>query len=200
MKGKPAILGGLVPLLSMAAALLVLSVPPARADDELLSPQRLSLLLLKAISYDTKLKERAGASVNIGVIARKGDSADTACPEISAALSEQAKTTTVAGLPVRILDFVYSDEAALEARFRELRPAAVLLCPGAAASIGEISAVTRKLSVVSVATGRETVEKGAALGLTSKGSKPVILVNVTAARSEGAEFGVELLRLAEVVK
>jgi len=200
MKGKPAILGGLMPLLAMAAVSVVFSASPVSADEELLSPQRLSLLLLKTISYDAKLKDRAGSAVNIGVIARKGDSADAACPGISAALSEQAKTTTVAGLPVKIMDITYGDEAAFEARLRELRPAAVLLCPGAAASVAEITAVTRKLSVVSVATGREAVEKGAALGLTSKGSKPVILVNLAASRGEGAEFGVELLRLAEVVK
>ncbi len=179
--------------------MVCLGVTAVRAGDDQLSPQRLSLLLLKTISYDAHLKTRAGDSVVVGVVSRAG-AGEKYCDDIVSSLTDQAKTTTVSGLPVKITSMEFRDVLALETKIQDSKVSVAFICPGIADRTAEIVQVTRKKSVISTTSERETTEKGASVGLIAKDSKPVILINVTAARAENAEFGVELLRLAEIIK
>ena len=62
-----------------------------------------------------------------------------------------------------------------------------------------ISAATRSRTVLSFAPSREMVEAGLALGLVNRGIRAGLVVNLAAAREEGADLDAGLLAVAEVV-
>lgn len=184
----------------LLAAVFAMTPPGVRADDSQLSAQRVALLLLKTVSYDTNLKGRSGASVGVAVVSRETGKNDKFCGEVFNALVEQAKTTTVAGLPVKVSEVEFKDGPSTDSHLKELKARVAYLCPSALGVVDQISQVTRRNSIISVAGDRLAVERGISVGLIARETKPVILVNVGASKAEGSEFGVELLRLAEIVK
>jgi hypothetical protein len=78
--------------------------------------------------------------------------------------------------------------------------AAAALVVGAGIPGGDVARATRQVHALSFAAGRTPVEAGLAVGLVQRASRGALLVNLAAARAEGAELDSALLDLAEVLE
>jgi len=184
---------GLAVCLGAGAAAL-----PARAED--LPARNQALLLLRVLVYDRNLKGRAGDAVRVAVVYRAGNAASEAERDaLMAAYQEVAREVVAQGLPVKVEAVAWRDAADFAARLGERRFAAVHAGRGLAAVAEELSRAARKSQSLTFAPAREMVSSGLAVGLVFRGERAGLVVNLGAARAEGAELDPALLQLAEVL-
>lgn len=171
---------------------------PARAED--LPARNQALLLLRVLVYDRNLKGRAGDMVRVAVAYKAGDAASEAERDaLMAAYQEVAKEVVAQGLPVKVEALPWRDAADFAARLGERRFSAVHAGRGLAAVAEELSRASRKARSLTFAPAREMVSAGLAVALVFRGERAGLVVNLGAARAEGAELDPALLQLAEVL-
>lgn len=195
MNHHRAILGPLA-----AAALLAgaAAAVPARAED--LPPRNQALLLLRVLVYDRNLKGRAGDVVRVAVAYRAGDAASEAERDaLLAAYQEVAREVVAQGLPVKVEALPWRDAADFAGRLSERRFSAVHAGRGLQPVAEDLSRATRKARSLTFAPAREMVAAGLVVALVFRGERAGLVVNLGAARAEGAELDPALLQLAEVL-
>jgi len=181
-----------------ALALLLVSSSASAAD---LPLNYQAIFLLRILAYDRNLKSRAGDSVNILAVYQDGnDASDSTKSEMIRAVTKIAKDTQVAGLSVRINSVAFSDVAGLEEAIGNAHAAALYLCPGLDGSVGAISDLARRRSVLTFTGVEPWVRQALSIGLVARDSKPAVVVNLPASKAEGADLDPALLRLAEVLR
>lgn len=171
---------------------------PAQAVD--LPARNQALLLLRVLVYDRNLKGRAGDAVRVAVVYRSGDASSEAERDaLMAAYQEVAREVVAQGLPVKVEALAWRDAADFAARLGQRRFAAVHAGRGLAAVVEELARAARKSQSLTFAPAREMVSAGLAVGLVFRGDRAGLVVNLGAARAEGAELDPALLQLAEVL-
>ena len=76
---------------------------------------------------------------------------------------------------------------------------ALYITPVRAIAMEAITAVSQKRRELTLTGVPEFVDDGLAVGIDLHGQKPRILINLKAARAEGADFEARLLKLAKIV-
>ena len=171
--------------------------PPAAAP---LPPRRRVLLLLRAVLYDRNLAARLGGHADVVVLFRPGDRASEADRDAMLdAVDAAAREVVAAGRPVRALAVPWTGPEALERRLTGARPAVLYACAGLEAEAAPVAGVTRATGVLSASGSRDMAVAGIALALVHRGARAGIVVNLEAARAEGADLDAALLGLAEVI-
>ena len=107
----------------------------------------------------------------------------------------------VQGLPVRaIAAALHRPPPAFSTAVEAQGIDALYVSPGLDADVPAIIEVSRRRKVITMASRHEQVQRGLSLGVFADRGKPTIVVNLAAAKSEGAAFGSDLLRLANVIR
>jgi hypothetical protein len=177
---------------------MLLAAGSARADD--LTPRKQALLLLRVLVYDRNLRARADGVVRVAVAFRAGDRrSEEKRDELVAALEDVSREVVALGLPIAVVAMPYQDAADFDARLGRSAPACVYVCTGLEPLVKEIAAVARRRAVLSVSGSREMAEAGLAVALVNRGSRAGVVVNLPAARAEGADLDAALLAIAEIV-
>jgi hypothetical protein len=159
-----------------------------------------ALLLLRVLAYDRTIVHHAAGALVVAVVHRANDEDSAArIDAVRAALTDLARTTTVAGFRVNIISLAYTSAADLDARLMAEHVVAMLLAADLDPFASEISAISRRRSILSATGGRELVKKGMCVGLVLREQHPGLIVNLTACRGEDVSFDSELLSLAEVI-
>jgi hypothetical protein len=187
-------------LASMASVLVValLSARPAVSAE--LPPGKQAIFLARIIAYDANLKERAGAEVNIGVLAKRGDKESEKMADLLVRAWRPVEAATVLGLSVRVSRLWFTGREALDRAVRDGGIDTVYVCSGLDASLADIKAVARVRRVLTLASQEKHLKLGLSLGVFEIDGHNTIVVNLEANREEGVAFGPELLRLATVVR
>jgi len=166
--------------------------------EELLPARHQALLLLRVLAYDRALPARAGDVATVAVAYRPGDPPGEARRDaLLDALREVATTFSVGGLPVKVVAIPWSPEQFAD-RLRDSRAAGVLVVGALLEEAATIARITRKERVLSLTEDRAAVERGVAVGLVHRGRRAGVIVNLAAARAEGADLDAALLAVAEV--
>ena len=174
-------------------------VAPAPVPAETLPPPLRAVLLLKVLNYDRNVAKRTADNAVVGVWSLPTD-ADADCAALVAAISETAKSVTVAGKPVSVVSFKLASAAEVAERLTKDPVAGLYVCPSTEPQVASIAMVTRRMQVLSVAGSDGPVRTGLGLALVLRDKKPTIVVNLAAVRAEGANLDSALLRIAEVIK
>jgi hypothetical protein len=156
-------------------------------------------LFAKILTFERNLKARAGSELRLGVLYQNEVPHSLEAQEdfFNAMCGQRAQT--VEGLPVRCLPIEWSGATELEAVIAREGIRALYVAPLQAVEIGEIVAISRARRVTTLTGVPEYVEAGIALGLGLRAERTLILVNLAAARAEGAAFNSQLLKLARVL-
>lgn len=188
------------PFILSASVLVLISIPGRRVDAAVLPPAKQAIFLARVIAYDGHLKARAGAAVNIGVLAKKGDRDSERMADLMVKAFTPLEEATLLGLPVRVSRMDFAGPEVLERMIREGGIDTLYVCSGLDADLNHIKAVARRRKVLTVGSQEAHVEQGVSLGVFLTEGKNTIVVNLEASREEGVVFGPELLRLATVVR
>jgi hypothetical protein len=183
-----------------ASMLLAIALPSGRARCEELPHGKQAIFLARAIAYDGNLKKRAGAAVNIAVLAKRGDKDSERMADLIEKAFTYLESATMSGLPVRISRIYVGGRDALDRSVEEGGIDTFYVCDGLEPSLSEIKEVARSRKVLTLASRESHLKQGLSLGVFEIDGKNTIIVNLEASREEGVVFGPELLRLATVVR
>lgn len=188
--------------LSVAVALLASAAGVRGAvAQEVPVPGRLQAeLFVKILSYDRRLPESAGKDVVLGVLVQRRyraslEAADDLVAGIAALEMPSASEPRLRPILVEL-----DDGAGLGARLDELGVEVLYVTPLRALAIQEITAAARARGVRTLTGVPAYVREGLAIGLGVRGERPEILINLIAARAEGAELSSRLLGVARVIR
>ena len=182
---------------SLILAALLLGRSSSGGD---LPPGKQAVFLARVIAYDGNLVARAGPTVNIAILAKKGDKESELMSEAILKAFSPLESATLLGLSVKVVRVYFAGREALERAVRDGGIDTFYVCSGLDASLPEIKSVSRQRKVLTVASQEGHLKLGLSLGVFEVGGKNTIMVNLDASREEGASFGPELLRLATVVR
>lgn len=179
------------------AALLLSAVAPAAE----LPPEKQALLLLRALFFDRALPGRTEDAPVLVIAYRAGDaeSEDTR-RVLTVTVETLTKSLKVAGQPLKVAAVPYTDAAAFSARLRSLKPVALYVAPGLRGQVEELSALARSAKLLTLTGDEHLVLAGLSIGLIEQDARPQVVVNLRAAKSEGADLDSSFLRLARVLK
>jgi hypothetical protein len=186
-------------LLARAAAglLLVVSVAFTAHAQEMEVPVAMQLpLFLKVMSFDRQLRARTPGGLVLAIAYQSGSRASSQAKED--ALRSIVGIRDVAGIPLRTVN-IDLDREELGAALTSSGATLLYVAPVHGVDIGDLVRATRAAHVTTLTGVTRYVELGCAVGLRLRGDRPSIVVNLAAARLEGAEFTSELLRLAQVL-
>ena len=187
-----------VMLLVAASGLGVSMSGYVNAED--LPPPRQVVILLRALAYDGNLKSRAGDTINIAVIHKKGNSSSEQLANAMVQAFIGRQSTLVNGLPIVVEHVVYDDPSGLKKSIAGSGLDFLYVCEGLEGDIDDIKDVTRRARVLSVGARQDYIEKGLSLGVFQNDGKSTILINLQATRLEGVSFASDLLGLANVIR
>jgi uncharacterized protein DUF4154 len=158
-------------------------------------------LLYKILTFDRKLGDRAlGDDIVIAIIYQ-----ETFRPSVTARnqVQETARrigASSILGHPVKWVSLELGEVTDLAAAFVKLQVDVIYVAPIRGVGLDRITAAAREKGVTSFTGVPEFVEKGIAVGIGLQRERAQILINLIAARAEGAEFGSQLLNLARVIE
>lgn len=163
-----------------------------------LPPSTMALALGRALAYDRRLATRAGAQLDLAVVYVEGDrSSESLANDLYQAFSDLAKTT-VQGMPLRVVRVAWRGPETIA---RLTQGADVLfLSSGLGAHADALTAAANKAQRLTLVVDEETVRRGATLAVVLDGTRPQIVINLPAAKSAGADFSSDLLRVARVIR
>ena len=155
-------------------------------------------ILMKIISFDRNLSARAGDEIVVGVLYQHGLRASTLAKEQF--LDEAAQLPVIGGLRIRVVEIRIDGEQDLRSVIRGSGARVLYVTPVRSISMGVITGISRELGITTMTGVPEFVNSGIAVGVGLKGERPSIVINLSAAREEGADFSSQLLRLARIIQ
>jgi hypothetical protein len=172
---------------------------PASGADGLPADKH-ALIVLRVLAYDRNLPQRADEVVRLAVLYRFGDRAsERAAEALMASLRGDAGKIMVAARPVQVVGIPYSADG-LETDLARVSVVAAIVCPGLSGEVAVISAASRKHAILTFTDDEQMVRAGLSIGVVRRSERAAILIDLVAARAEGADLSADLLRLAEVVR
>lgn len=157
-------------------------------------------LFLKVLNFDRNLTARAGPELVLGVLfqtrhreslnARKG---------FSEAFSS-AGLAVVSGLPTRYVEIDLEREEDLAGALQREQVDVLYVSPLRAVSLDQIAQTTQAAGIMTLSGLQEYVESGLMVGVTERGGRPSLMVNLEAARAANVDFEAAFLKVARVLR
>ncbi|MHB8878392.1 MAG: YfiR family protein [Myxococcaceae bacterium] len=156
-------------------------------------------LVLRILAFDRTLAARASGVVTIAVVYKEGNPhSETALSQVAGALEKAARSSSVAGLPVRVERLAWGTN--FEGELQRQGAAAVYLCPGLDEAMGAVSRATQARRVLTFSASEDYLKAGASIALVRRETKLGVVVHLANARREGADLDSNLLRIVEVIR
>jgi hypothetical protein len=156
-------------------------------------------LLAKVLTFDRNFSQ-VGRELVVGVLYQEGfPPSRNACRELERAFND-SPIRSIQSIPIRVVLIPFTDGATLTATLRGQGVNAVYIAPLRAVSMSGVLSAIRAAGARTFTGVPEYVPDGVAVGIGQREGKPLILINLSSARAEGADFQSTLLQLAEVTR
>lgn len=162
---------------------------------------RQAALVLRILSYDRNLEARLRSEqVNVLVVYRRGlPSSEDERDRMVRGIRQLARRSTVANRQARAVPHSFTSKEALARAARSAGAAGAYICQGLSAMIPAIAEATRTTKVLSMSASRTSARRGLSVALVPQRRGVKLIVNLRAARAEGARLDANVLDLAERV-
>jgi hypothetical protein len=185
------------PLLRALLA-LVITASPAAGQEPQVPAELQARLFVKILSYDRTLAAPAPRDVVLGVLVQRRHRASLDAAEAMTAAIRALPPPTAPEPRLRAV-LVDAELDGLAGQLESLHVDALYVTPLRAVSAGEVLGVTRPRGVRTLTGVPDYVRQGLAVGLAVRDDRPEIVINLTAARAEGADLSSQLLKVARVI-
>jgi hypothetical protein len=171
---------------------------PARAQDVMDVPLAIQMpLFVKVLSFDRQLRARAGEQLTFAVAFQGGNRASTAIKDEVVRLLA-AERSSLDGITIVVVSLDL-DSLDLASHLRSVAVHALYVTPLRGVDIARLASSARSAGVTTLSGVPRHIAQGLSVGVRVQGDRPRLMINVKAARLEGADFSADLLRLAQVV-
>ena len=157
-------------------------------------------LLLKTISFDRNLRSRSGERIVLGILYQQRVRSSLEVKDKILEMLENEATQTIDGMPIQCVAIDLGSTDDLSSTIRNKHINLLYVAPVRAHDMATFASTARLLQIPTLTGVPEYVEDGLAVGIGARGEKPCIVINLNAARSEGADFDSHLLNLAKVIE
>lgn len=161
---------------------------------------RNAIILVKALSYDERIAERAGSEMVVAVVYSTGEPG--AEDEAESWRRSFAKLSAVRflGLPFRAIKVPAGTPERLRKTISDEGIDALFVAGAMKDELSWIQKVTRANKILTLASREPQVAAGLSLGVFVIDGKNTLLINLTAARAEGSLFSSAIFPLAKVIR
>jgi hypothetical protein len=185
-------------LLGLVTALLFSIAVPGQADEPAVPIELQAELLSRVLKYDRNFAARAGQRVQVLVAYRAGAAESE---RVSQLMTESLKgIKSLGGLPHDDQLFAYVSPAQLFRAANASHAALVILSPGIEQDAPAIARAFEGFDGLTVTTSPRGVEGGIVLGFDLVSGKPRMLLHLTQARRQNADFRSEILKVMKVIQ
>lgn len=174
-------------------------VSASLAQEMPVPPEEQLKILLNTLTFDRNLKERQGERLTIGIV-YQGSYRNSL--QAKDDLIEALKSVPIREIFSHSLHIVPIDLylIGLEEAVTSQDVDVLYVAPLKAYDIRKISQLSRQERVITFSGVPEYSEQGIAVTVGKKGDKAQIIINLSAAKAEGADFSSQLLKLAKIVE
>ena len=156
-------------------------------------------LFLKILTFDRNLKERAGDEIVIAVVYQGKYRSSLNVKDEFVKLLQEAAVKNIDGIPIRCVPLDIGERTDPQNTIAEHNADLLYITPLRAVNTEAITAASRAKKKPTLTGVPDYVESGLAVGIGIKGDKPQIIINLPAAKAEGADFSSQLLKLAKIL-
>ena len=162
-------------------------------------PDVQSSLFARILPFDRTLGKNDKDESVIGVLFQsKVRGSWTAKDEFMAAV--QNLRSAAGGLTLRCVAIEVDNAVDVSQAISSNNLAALYVTPLRAVAMETITTISRNKRVITLTGVPEYAEKGIAIAIGLRGERPLIIVNLPAARAEGADLSSQLLKVAKVIQ
>ncbi len=162
-----------------------------------LTPDVVGAVLMKVLSYDRALGRNGSGDVVVGVVFDAANPTSQRARELVG--GAMRNITTLAGRSVRVVELEAT--AALEPQALTTQQlAAIYITPGLDRHLAALVAAAARSHVTTLGETNDYARSGVAVAVENTDGRPSLLINLPAARREGADLQSSLLRLATVIQ
>lgn len=180
----------LVVLLGLLAPVLLADLT---AEDVTVPPNVQATAVVRILEYDRSLKAWAGTALTVGVVAKDSKGA---AAEFTKALTGR----DVQGMPVKVVEHNYKDDAGLGAWIDQNGVRLVYVAQDLSGQTGAVLSAGTHRKLPMFTPTRQQFQAGATLGLVVHEGRPRVLVNLPACKLAGMNLDPKLLELSEVIR
>jgi len=156
-------------------------------------------LFLKILTFDRNLEERVGDEIVIGIAYQMMFKGSLKAKEELEKTIKKSPIKEIQDIPIRQVS-INMDKNNLESIISKNEVDILYIAPMRALDMGKITKLSRTKKILTLTGVPDYVESGITVGLSTKGGKPLIMVNLASAKAEGSDFSSQLLKLAKVIK
>jgi hypothetical protein len=157
-------------------------------------------IITKVLAFDRTLREEGKSEVVVGILFQSTFRLSVIVKDKFLAARDGSPARTIDGRGIRCvaIDFDGGERQMERAPFNDLD--ALYIAPLRAVSLDAITAMCRTEGIVTLTGVPDYIDQGIAVALSAQEDKPVIIINVQAAKKEGAEFDSQLMRVARSIR
>lgn len=156
-------------------------------------------IFLKLLTFDRNLGTRDGSDLVIAIVYQSGYR-ESQSARRQAETELRKASQLIEGLTITVVAIDLEREPDLGRRLSQEDVAAMYISPLRATDIKAIVKLSRAAQVRSFSGVSRYVSQGVAMGVALRGDLPQIVVNLPAAREEGADYPAQVLKLARVIE
>jgi hypothetical protein len=153
-------------------------------------------LFLKVVSFDRQLSARIDSELVVGIAYQGNNRASVRAK--NDAVKALARARNMPGIPPIRIEAIDIDEQPLIVELDRRNVTVLYVAPLRALDISIVADAARATRVTTCTGMPDYLSDGLAVSVRYQGERPRLLINIEAARMEGAEFSAELLKLAQV--
>ncbi|UCH96245.1 MAG: DUF4154 domain-containing protein [Candidatus Aminicenantes bacterium] len=157
-------------------------------------------LFLKILPYDRNLEKRVGDEIVIGILYQEKFRTSLNVKNQIEDYLKNSGNKKIEDIPFRCVSINLRSLSEVKTTLAREEVDIVYITPLRAIAVETLVSVCRSMGITSLTGVPAYCELGIAISIGSKGESPLIIINLTGARSEGADFSSRLLKLAKVIK
>lgn len=156
-------------------------------------------LFSKILSYDRNLETRAGKEIILGVVFQSRFKRSLNVKDDFITAMNENKIKTIKKIPLRVIPIdIYDTD--LAKTIEQFKINVLYVTPLRAVDIASISSISQTKKIMTLTGVPEYSNNGISVSIGLKGEKPLIIINIKAAKAENIDFGSQLLKLAKVIQ
>jgi hypothetical protein len=157
-------------------------------------------LFVKILNYDRQIKLNISNCVNIGILYQNKFRISSIAKDEFIKYLMLNSENNIDGKPFNCIPIEYNSLDNLESIFKEKKLNVLYVTPMRSVDLGKIIQICRQKKVISISGVPDYIKEGLSVGLDVEGESPKIMINIYAAKSEGADFKSQLLKLSEIIE
>ncbi len=157
-------------------------------------------LFAKILTYDRNFKNRSSKQIVLGIIYQRTFRSSSAAKDEIISILEAPEGNVLGEIPLRYELIDVSTVIDLRESIDRLNINIIYVTPLRAFSLDRISEITQSKKILTLTGVSQYAEEGLAVSIGIKNDRPQIIINLSSAKAEGADFSSNFLKLTRVIQ